>query len=54
MVNEMHKLFLKFEMQTDPLISARRPDLITINKKKRKLYGPGGPLSKTFKKWKEW
>ena len=30
----MHKLLWDFEIQTDHLISARRPDLIIINKKK--------------------
>ena len=34
MENEMHKLFWDFEIQTDNLISARRPDLVIINKKK--------------------
>ena len=29
--NEMHKLFWDFEIQTDHLISARRPDLMIIN-----------------------
>ena len=33
--NETHKLFGDFEMQTDHLISARRPGLIIINKKER-------------------
>ena len=33
--NETHKLFLDFDIQTDYLISARRPDLIIINKKER-------------------
>ncbi len=32
--NETHKLFRDFDIQTDYLISARRPDLIIINKKK--------------------
>ena len=32
-----HKLQWDFEIQTDPLISARRPDLIIINKKKKKI-----------------
>ena len=30
---EMHKILRDFEIQTDHLISARRPNLITINKK---------------------
>ena len=33
--NETHKLFWDFDIQTDPLISDRQPDLIVINKKKR-------------------
>ena len=31
--NESHKLLWDFEIQTDHLISTRRPDLIIINKK---------------------
>ena len=33
--NETQKLLWDFEIQTDHLISARRQDLIIINKKKR-------------------
>ena len=33
--NETHKLRWDFEIQTDHLILARRPDLIIINKKER-------------------
>ena len=33
--NDTHKLLWDFDIQTDPLISARRPDLIIINKKKK-------------------
>ena len=33
--NNMHTLLWDFDIQTDPLISARRPDLIIIDKKKR-------------------
>ena len=33
--NETHKLLTDFKIQTDHLISARRPDLIIVNKKKR-------------------
>ena len=33
--NNTHKLLSDFDVQTDHLISARRPDLIIINKKKR-------------------
>ena len=34
--NETHKHLLDFEIQRDLLISARRPDLVIINKKKKK------------------
>ena len=34
--NATHKLQWDFNIQTDDLISARRPDLIMINKKKKK------------------
>ena len=33
--NDSHKLLWDFNIQTDPLIPARRPDLIIINKEKR-------------------
>ena len=33
--NDTHKLIWDFNIQTDHLIPARRPDLIIINKKKR-------------------
>ena len=33
--NNTHKLLWDFDVQTDHLISARRPDLIIINKKRR-------------------
>ena len=35
--NDTHKLLSDFDIQTDHLISARRPDLIIINKKKKKI-----------------
>ena len=35
--NDTHKLPWDFDIQTDHLISARRPDLIIINKKKREF-----------------
>ena len=35
--NDTHKLLWDFDIQTDHLISARRPDLIVINKKKQKI-----------------
>ena len=34
--NEAHKILWDFEIQTDPLISARRPDLVIVNKKEKK------------------
>ena len=34
--NDTHKLLWDFNMQMDHLIPARRPDLIIINKKKKK------------------
>ena len=33
--NEMHKTLRDFEIQTDHLISARRPDLVMVNNKKK-------------------
>ena len=35
--NDSHKLLCNFDILTDHLISARRPDLIIINKKKENL-----------------
>ena len=35
--NETHKFLWDFEIQTDHLISVRRPDVIIINKKKREF-----------------
>ena len=32
--NETHKILWDFEIQTDHLISAKRPDLVLVNKKK--------------------
>ena len=32
--NETLKIFWEFEIQTDHLISARRPDLVIVNKKR--------------------
>ena len=36
--NEIYKILWDFEIQTDHLISARRPDQVIINKKKKKIY----------------
>ena len=33
-VNETHKIFKDFEIETDYLIPARRPDLVIVNNKK--------------------
>ena len=33
--NNIHKLLWDFDIQTDHLFAARRPDLIMVNKKKR-------------------
>ena len=34
-VNETHRILWDFELQKDPLIPARRPDLVIINKKEK-------------------
>ena len=36
--NDTHKLLWNFDIHTDHLISARRPDLIITNKKKKRTY----------------
>ena len=56
--NETQQIHWGFEIQTDHLIPARRPDLVMINKKKEHLpnsglYRPGGSLSKNQRKRKE-
>ena len=58
--NDTHKVLWEFNIQTDYLISARRPDLIIINKNKkgenlqnRRLCYPGWPQNKTERMWKE-
>ena len=50
--NDSHKLLWDFNIQTDHLIPARRPDLIIINKRKRigKIVDfavPAGPQNKS-------
>ena len=50
--NGTHKLLWDFDIQTDQLIPARRPDLIIINNKKENLQNcrlccPGGPQNKS-------
>ena len=56
--NDTLKLLWDFDIQTDHLISARRPDLIIINKKKENLQNcrlccSGWSQNKTKKMWKE-
>ena len=58
--NGTHKLLWDIDIQTDHLISARRPDLIIINQKKKKenlqnfrFCCPGRPQNKTERMWKE-
>ena len=57
--NDTHKLLWDFNIQTENLILARRPDLIIINKKKKenlqncRLFCPGGPQNKSVGMWKE-
>ena len=56
--NDTHKLLWDFNIQTDHLIPARRPDLTIINNKKENLQNcrlccPGGPQNKSEGKWKE-
>ena len=38
LANDIYKLLWDFDIHTDHLISARRPDLIIINKKKRREF----------------
>ena len=56
--NDSHKLVWDFNIQTDPLIPARKPNLIIITKKKEnlqncRLWCPGGPQNKSEGKGKE-
>ena len=56
--NEVHKILWDFDIQTDLLISARRPDLITVKNKKANLLNSGlcrsgWPPSKTERKRKQ-
>ena len=39
--NETHTILWDFEIQTDPLIPARTPNVVII-KKKRELFRPSG------------
>ena len=58
--NDTHKLLWDFDIQTNHLIPARRPDLIIINNKKkeenlqnRQICCPDRPQNKTQRMWKE-
>ena len=60
--NDTHKPLWDFDIQTDNLISARRPDHIIIKKKKKekkenlqncRLCCPGRLQNKTERMWKE-
>ena len=57
--NDTHKLLWNFDIQTDPLISARKPDLIIINEKKKRKSEKLStllsrtPQNKTERMWKE-
>ena len=56
---DTHKLLWDFDIQTDCLISTRKPDLIIINKKKKEnlqncwLCCPSWPQNKTERMWKK-
>ena len=39
--NEAHKILWDFEIQIDHLISARQPDVVIVNKKKKTLPNNG-------------
>ena len=55
--NDKHILLWDFSIHTDHLISARRPDLIIVNKKENLpncwFCCPGWPQNKTERMWKE-
>ena len=60
LINEKHKILWNFDMQTNHLIPARWPNLVMINKKKRKenlptseLCCPDGPQNENQSKRKE-
>ena len=56
--NEMHKIFLDFEIKMNHLISARRPSIVIVNKKENMpnsaLCYFGWPQGKTEWRGKEW
>ena len=57
--NDTYKLLWDFDIHTDHLLSARRPDLIIIKKKEEenlqncRLCCPGWPQNKTERIWKK-
>ena len=51
--NEMQKILWDFKIQTDHLISARRPDIVRVEKKKKKENMPNSGLCKTERKREE-
>ena len=51
--NEMHKILGDLKMQTDHLISARRPDLVIVKEKNSGPCPPARPQSKIKRKPKE-
>ena len=55
--NELHKILRDFEIQTDPLTSARRPDRVKIDEKENLLYNglyrSSEPQSENQRKLKE-
>ena len=57
LVNEMHKIIWGFEIQTDPIITASRLDLVVNNKKENfaysGLYRHSGPQNENQRKQKE-
>ena len=46
--NDAHKLLWDFDVQTDPLISAGRTNLIIIKKKKKKKKKKGREIAKLW------
>ena len=51
--NEMHKLLWDVEIQTDHLISARRPELVRVNNNKKKKKKKKGRKKREKKKERE-
>ena len=49
--NEVHNVLWDFDRETDPLFSARRPDLVIVNIKKEEL--PNNGLFNNRRKFKE-